>query len=76
MSFGIILKYNSQGLKPLGSTLSASSHLPATNPLPTLWKLSPPSLIYRGRSARSGVYIFINNVHSYMYKIMLLAFNT
>jgi hypothetical protein len=59
MSFGIILKYYSQGLKPLGSTLSPSSHLPAPNPLPTLWKLSPPSLIHRGQSARDGVYILL-----------------
>jgi hypothetical protein len=59
MSFGIILKYYSQGPKPLGSTLSPFSHLPAPNPLPTLWKLSPPSLIHRGRSARGGVYILL-----------------
>ena len=59
MSFGIILKYYSKGLKPLGSTLSPFSHLPAPNPLPTLWKLSPPSLIHRGRSARGGVYILL-----------------
>jgi hypothetical protein len=41
MSFGIILKYYSQGPKPLSSTLSPFSHLPDPNPLPTLWKLSP-----------------------------------
>jgi hypothetical protein len=76
MSLGIILKYYSQGLKPLGSTLSPFSHLLAPNPLPTLWKLSPPSLIHRGQSARSSVYNFINVLHRYMYKIRLLAFNT
>jgi hypothetical protein len=59
MFFGIILKYYSQGPKPLGSTLSPFSHLPAPNPFPTLWKLSPPSLIHRGRSARVGVYILL-----------------
>jgi hypothetical protein len=47
MSFGIILNYYSQGLSPLGLTLSPFSHLPAPNPLPSLWMLSPPSLIHR-----------------------------
>jgi hypothetical protein len=44
---------------PLGLTLSPFSHLPAPNPLPSLWKLSPPSLIHRGRSTPGGVYKFL-----------------
>jgi hypothetical protein len=60
-SFGIILKYYSQGLSPLGSTLSPFFPPPAPNSLPILWTLSPPSLIHRGRSAPGGVYIFINH---------------
>jgi hypothetical protein len=75
-SFWNNIKILSPRLNPLGSTLSPSSHLPTPNPLPTLWNLSPPSLIHRGRSAHGGVYIFINNVHRYMCKIRLLAFNT
>jgi hypothetical protein len=59
MSFGIILKYYFQGPKPLGSTLSPSSHLPAPNTLPTLWNLIPPSLIHHGQSARGDVYILL-----------------
>jgi hypothetical protein len=59
MSFGIILKYYSQGPESLILTLSPFSHLPAPNPLPTLWKISPPSLIQRGQSARGGVYILL-----------------
>jgi hypothetical protein len=51
--FGIIINYYSQGLKPL--SLAPLSNLSAPFPLPTLWKLSPPSLFLRGRSARNDV---------------------
>jgi hypothetical protein len=51
--FGIIINYYSQGLKPL--SLVPLSNLSAPFPLPTLWKLSPPSLFLRGWSARSDV---------------------
>jgi hypothetical protein len=57
MSFGIILNYYSQGLIPLGLTLSPFSHLPAPNPLPSLWMLSPPSLIHRV-GLQAAVFIF------------------
>jgi hypothetical protein len=77
MFFGIIIKYYSQGLSPLGLTLSLFSHLPALNPLPSLWKLSPPSLIHRGQSAPGSVYKFLLIVlHDYIYNSRLLAFNT
>jgi hypothetical protein len=56
-SFGIIINYYSQGLKPL--SLAPLSNLSAPFPLPTLWKLSPPSLFLRGRSARNDVYILL-----------------
>jgi hypothetical protein len=75
-SFGIILKYYSQGLSPLGSTLSPFFPPPAPNSLPTLWMLSPPSLIHRGRSAPGGVYILLIILHTYKYISRLLAFNT
>jgi hypothetical protein len=52
-SFGIIINYYSQGLKPL--RLAPLSNLSSPFPLPTLWKLSPPSLFLRGRSARNDV---------------------
>jgi hypothetical protein len=52
-SFGIIINYYSQGLKPL--SLAPLSNLSSPFPLPTLWKLSPPSLFLRGRSARNDV---------------------
>jgi hypothetical protein len=56
MAFGIILKYYSQGLKPLGSTLSLSFQPSSPQSLTqVLWKLSPPSLIHRGRSTRRDV---------------------
>ena len=64
ISFETILKYYSRP-KPLG--LSPSS-------LPTLWTLSPPSLIHRGRSAPGGVYILLNILHTYKYNNRLLAF--
>jgi hypothetical protein len=51
--FGIIINYYSQGLKPL--SLAPLSNLSAPFPLPTLWKLSPPSLFLHGRSARNDV---------------------
>jgi hypothetical protein len=51
--FGIIINYYSQGLKPL--ILAPFSNLSAPFPLPTLWKLSPPSLFLHGWSARSDV---------------------
>jgi hypothetical protein len=47
MSFGIILNNYSQGLSPLGLTLIPFSHLLAPNPFPSLWIISPPSLIHR-----------------------------
>jgi hypothetical protein len=56
MAFGIILKYYSQGLKPLGSTLSLSFQ--PSNPqslTQVFWKFSPPSLIHRGRSTHRDV---------------------
>jgi hypothetical protein len=56
-SFGIIINYYSQGLKPL--ILAPLSNLSAPFPLPTLWKLIPPSLFLRGRSACSDVYILL-----------------
>jgi hypothetical protein len=56
-SFGIIINYYSQGLKPL--SLAPLSNLSTPFPLPTLWKLSPPSLFLRGRSARNDVYILL-----------------
>jgi hypothetical protein len=52
-SYGIIINYYSQGLKPL--SLAPLSNLSAPFSLPTMWKLSPPSLFLRGRSARSDV---------------------
>jgi hypothetical protein len=52
-NFGIIINYYSQGLKPL--SLAPLSNLSSPFPLPTLWKLSPPSLFLRGRSARNDV---------------------
>jgi len=58
-SFGIILKYYSQGLSPLGSTLSPFFPPPSPNSLPIMWTLSPPSLIHHGRSAPAGVYILL-----------------
>jgi hypothetical protein len=70
-SFGIIINYYSQGLKPL--SLSPLSNLSTPFPLPTLWKLSPPSLFLRGRSARNDVYIFINDLHIYIYKVRLIG---
>jgi hypothetical protein len=56
-SFGIIINYYSQGLKPL--ILSPLSNLSSPFPLPTLWKLSPRSLFLRGRSACNDVYILL-----------------
>jgi hypothetical protein len=56
MAFGIILKYYAQGLKLLGSTLSL--FFQPSNPqflTQVLWKLSPPSLIHRGRSTHRDV---------------------
>ena len=74
MAFGIILKYYSQGLKPLGSTLSLSFQPSSPQSLTqALWKLSPPSLIHHGQSTHSGVYIFINVLHDYIYKSRLPA---
>jgi hypothetical protein len=52
-SFGIIINYYSQGLKPL--RLAPLSNLSTPFPLPTLWKLSPPSLFLRGQSVRNDV---------------------
>jgi hypothetical protein len=75
-SFGIILKYYSQGLSPLGSTLSPFSHLHPPNSLSILWMLSPPSLIHRGRSAHGGVCILLILLHTYKYNNRLLALNT
>jgi hypothetical protein len=54
-SFEIIIKYYSQGLKPL--RLAPLFNLSSPFPLPTLWKLSPPSLFLHGRSAHNDVYI-------------------
>jgi hypothetical protein len=51
--FGIIINYYFEGLKPL--ILAPLSNLSAPFPLPTLWKLSPPSLFLHGQSARNGV---------------------
>jgi hypothetical protein len=65
ISFGIILKYYSQGLSLLGSTLSPFFPPPAPNSLPTLWMLGPPSLIHRGRSAPGGAYILLIILHIY-----------
>jgi hypothetical protein len=48
----------SLGLAPRLNT-QPLSHLPAPSSLPTLWMLSPPSLIHRGRSAPGGVYILL-----------------
>jgi hypothetical protein len=60
--FKIILKYYFPSLSPLGLAprliTQPPSHLPAPSSLPTLWMLSPPSLIHRGRSAPGGVFIF------------------
>jgi hypothetical protein len=59
LSFWNNIKILFPRLKPLGSTLSPFSHLPAPNSLPSLWMLSPPSLIHRGRSAHGGVNILL-----------------
>ena len=64
--FGIIINYYSQGLNPL--SLSPLSNHSSPFPLPTLWKLIPPSLFLRGRSACSGVYILLMILHNYIYK--------
>jgi hypothetical protein len=72
--FGIIINYDSQGLKPL--RLSPLSNLAAPFPLPNLWKLSPPSLFLRGQSAHNDVYILLMICIITYTKIKLLPFNT
>jgi hypothetical protein len=56
-NFGIIINYYSQGLKP--PSLAPLSNLSAPYSLPTLWKLSPPSLFLHGRSARNDFFILL-----------------
>ena len=74
MSFGIILKYYSQGLSPLDLTLSPFSHLTAPNPLPSLWMLSPRHSFIVSAYTQWCLY-FINVLHTYRYKIRPLACN-
>ena len=72
MAFGIILKYYSQGLKPLGSTLSLSFQPSSPQSLTQVFGSLVPHHSFIMVIPHTKMFC-INTMHNYMYKNQALG---